>query len=340
MTRVVVTGGAGYIGSHTCIQLSLAGFEVSVVDNFANSSPQVIDRISRLTGAEIDMHVCDVRDEDRMTYILREASAVVHFAARKIASESLEKPADYYSVNVGGTAALLAAMAAANCNKLVFSSSAAVYGIDTHFPISEDHSRGAINPYGLTKQRAEEIIEDVCRFSGLQAVMLRYFNPVGAHPSAEIGESLDSAPGNLMPYILRVASGQQEALLVHGDDYDTRDGTGVRDYIHVMDVAEAHCAAVRFLDSSPGCIALNVGTGCGHSVLEVIEAFTRVTGRQVPHRIGPRRGGDVPELWADPSKAKRILGWAAEKNIDEMCRDAWEWCISNPHGYADDPGTL
>jgi len=334
MARIVVTGGAGYIGSHTCVLLARAGHAVTVVDNLANASPRAVERARELAGQEMALVVQDVSDHEAMASILRGADAVIHFAGLKAVGESVEKPLAYYGNNVGGTIALLKAMESVGVNAIVFSSSATVYGDPESLPIDERARTGATNPYGHSKLMSEQVIRDACAANPRMAgVLLRYFNPVGAHPSGRIGEDPLGVPNNLMPFVAQVAVGRRDRLQVFGGDYPTSDGTGVRDYIHVMDLAEAHVSAVEHALANAGCITLNLGTGTGYSVLEMVRAFEQACGRPIPYEIVGRRPGDVAAVWADPALARTTLGWRALRGLGEMCRDAWAWQSANPHGY-------
>ncbi len=333
---ILVTGGAGYIGSHTCVELLQAGYEVLVLDNFSNSHMESLRRVEKICGREVQLVEGDIRDAallDRL-FEAHEVSAVIHFAGLKAVGESVEKPMAYYHNNVYGTLVLCEAMARHGVFNLVFSSSATVYGDPHSVPIREDFPLSATNPYG----RSKLMIEDILRDLGIaeprwNAILLRYFNPVGAHPSGLIGEDPNGIPNNLMPYITQVAVGKLECLSVFGDDYPTVDGTGVRDYIHVVDLALGHLAALRNLDSTPGVVAYNLGTGQGYSVLEMVAAFARASGREVPYRIAPRRAGDIASCYADPSLAASALDWRATRGVAEMTRDAWNWQRQNPNGY-------
>lgn len=334
MARIVVTGGAGYIGSHTCVLLARAGHAVTVVDNLANASPRAVERARELAGQEMALVVQDVSDHEAMASILRGADAVIHFAGLKAVGESVEKPLAYYGNNVGGTIALLKAIESVGVNAIVFSSSATVYGDPESLPIDERARTGATNPYGHSKLMSEQVIRDACAANPRMAgVLLRYFNPVGAHPSGRIGEDPLGVPNNLMPFVAQVAVGRRDRLQVFGGDYPTPDGTGVRDYIHVMDLAEAHVSAVEHALANAGCITLNLGTGTGYSVLEMVRAFEQACGRPIPYEIVGRRPGDVAAVWADPALARTTLGWRALRGLGEMCRDAWAWQSANPHGY-------
>lgn len=345
-TRVLVTGGAGYIGSHTCVELMAAGFEVTVVDNLSNSKYEVIRRVEKITGCKLDFVEADISDLEEMIRVFARAriAVVIHFAGFKAVGESCERPLVYYRNNVGGTLSLCEAMAAAGVKRMVFSSSATVYGDPASVPIREDFPLQASNPYGRSKLFIEEILRDLAAADRLTkteppwtVTLLRYFNPVGAHVSGLIGEDPRGIPNNLMPYITQVAVGKLPELKIFGGDWPTRDGTGVRDYIHVVDLAKAHVKALEKQLASPagGVFTYNLGTGAGYSVLEVVRAFEKVTGCRVPYRIVGRRPGDVAEVYADPSRAAEELGWRAERGIEDMVRDAWRWQSQNPDGYPD-----
>lgn len=326
--RVAVTGGAGYIGSHTTVCLLEAGHDVLILDSFINAARDVPDRIAGLTGRRPDVTRTDVTDTPAMTDVLRRfrPEAVLHFAGLKAVGESVADPLEYYRVNVGGSLSLMRAMDAVGCTRLVFSSSATVYGEPDLVPTPETHPLRPANPYGQSKRMVEQLVLDWgVANPQVAGVNLRYFNPVGAHASAEIGEAPEGTPNNLMPYIAQVATGQRAELAVFGDDYKTPDGTGVRDYIHVVDLAEAHLAALDLARAGPGTDTINVGTGRGYSVLEMIRAFEAASGRAVPYHIAPRRSGDVAIYLADPSRATDRLGWRARRDLDTMCRDAWAW---------------
>jgi UDP-glucose 4-epimerase len=330
-----LTGGIGYIGSHTAVVLSEAGHEVVLFDNLCNSKRSVLDRLETITGKRFPFIEGDVRDAAKLeeTLTAYNIDAVIHFAGLKAVGESVEKPIEYYDNNIGGMISLLKAMRAADVKTLVFSSSATVYGDPQYLPLDEEHPTSATNPYGRSKLHIEEMLADVAKSdASWRIACLRYFNPVGAHDSGLIGEDPNDIPNNLMPYIAQVASGKLPKLNVFGDDYDTPDGTGVRDYIHVMDLAEGHSAALGFLENHTGWHAINLGTGMGYSVLEMVRAFERASGRAVPHLIAPRRAGDIATCYADPAKAKRELGWEARRGLDEMMRDAWRWQSMNPDG--------
>jgi UDP-glucose 4-epimerase len=333
---ILVTGGAGYIGSHTCLVLLEAGYEVVVVDNLCNSKSDSLSRVEEVTGKAIQFHLGDLRDGLVLKHLFEQEKidAVVHFAGLKAVGESTEIPLDYYQNNVGGTANLLEEMDHAGVKDIVFSSSCTVYGAPETLPIREDFPLGAVNPYGRTKLTIEYMLQDLAASDPEWNIsILRYFNPVGAHPSGEIGEDPLGIPNNLMPYITQVAVGELERLAVFGDDYDTPDGTCIRDYIHVMDLAEAHVAALKKLEEKPVIMVHNVGTGRGYSVLETVQAFERATGREVPFEITGRRAGDAPAAYADPTLAKTELGWKAGRSLEDMCRDAWNWQQKNPRGY-------
>ena len=326
---ILVTGGAGFIGSHTCVALAQAGIPFLILDNFSNSQRSVLERLGRITGAAVPCVEGDVRDEALLARVLAEHSitGVIHFAAFKAVGESVREPLRYYDNNVAGTLTLLRAMQAAGVRSIVFSSSATVYGDPATLPVREDFPLSATNPYGQSKLMMEQMLADVdASEPGLWSIArLRYFNPVGAHESGLIGEDPQDVPNNLAPYVAQVAAGWREALSVYGNDYPTPDGTGVRDYIHVCDLAEGHVAALRYLREHSGLLTVNLGTGRPVSVLEMVRGFERASGRPVPLRIVPRRAGDVASCWADPSLAERLLGWRAERGLDAICADAWRW---------------
>lgn len=333
---VLVTGGAGYIGSHTAVALHDAGRDVVIVDNFANSSPLAIDAIRALTTPELVFVETDLLDGDAMRKVFEqhEITEVVHFAAHKAVTESVHEPIEYYQNNLGSLLGVLEAMLACGVEKLVHSSSCTVYGQPEVLPVAESAPVGAASPYGWTKLMSEQIISDVCAARPLASIMLRYFNPVGAHPSGTLGEDPNDIPNNLVPLVMQVASGRREQLPVFGDDYDTVDGSGVRDYIHVVDLAEAHVAALDALIAGhDGAIAVNVGTGKGTSVLEVIEAARRATGKAIPYEILGRRAGDIAKTWAATDRALEFLGWRATRDIDDMMQDHWRWQSRHPNGY-------
>ena len=325
---VLLTGGAGYIGSHTAVELIETGYDVLIADNFYNSKPEVLDAIEKITGkrpALEEIDVCDVEKVDAM-FAKYDIEAVLHFASYKAVGESVEKPLMYYRNDLDTLLTVMEAMKKHGVNNLIFSSSATVYGVPEIVPLVEGMPTGCTNPYGWTKYMAEQIIQDVCYAEkDMSAVILRYFNPIGAHRSALIGEQPNGVPNNLMPYITQVASGIRPHLNVFGDDYDTPDGTGVRDYIHVVDIAKGHIAAVKYAMSHKGAEVVNLGTGNGYSVLDIVKAFERVNGVPVPYVIAPRREGDVARCYANPEKAEKLLGWKAQEDLDSMCKDAWEW---------------
>lgn len=334
---ILVTGGAGYIGSHTCVALIQAGFRPVVIDNLCNSSAESLARVERIAGQRPTLVEADVRDARALDAALAEhrPQAVIHFAGLKAVGESVEKPLLYYDNNVGGTVTLLEAMRRAGLTNIIFSSSATVYGDPAEVPIREDFPLSATNPYGRSKLMIEDILGDVARAEPhWRIARLRYFNPVGAHESGLIGEDPRGVPNNLMPYITQVAVGRLQRLRVFGGDWPTADGSGVRDYIHVMDLAEGHVAALRHLLGHAGMFTVNLGTGQGYSVLQMIQAFGRCIGRELPHEIVDRRPGDIAECWADPGAAERLLGWKARRGLDAICADAWRWQQGNPQGYA------
>jgi len=337
MTTVLVTGGAGYIGSHTCVELLANGYDVVVVDNLCNSKVESLRRVQELAGRPLKFIEADIRDREAMRAVFREHAidAVIHFAALKAVGESVAKPLMYYENNIAGTVALAAVMGEAGVKTLVFSSSATVYGDPASVPIREDFPTGPTNPYGRTKWMMEYVLRDVAAADpAWHIALLRYFNPVGAHPSGRIGEDPNGIPNNLMPFVSQVAVGKRAKLGVFGDDYATPDGTGVRDYIHVVDLARGHVKAIERMAKGPGVLTVNLGTGRGYSVLEVVHAFEAASGRKVPYEIGPRRPGDIAQCYADPASAEKELGWHAERGIEEMCVDAWRWQSGNPDGYA------
>ena len=325
---ILLTGGAGYIGSHTAVELIEAGYEVLIADNFYNSKPEVLDAIEKITGTRPALEEIDVCNVDKVDAMFEkyDIEAVLHFASYKAVGESVEKPLMYYRNDLDTLITVMEAMKKHGVNNLIFSSSATVYGTPETVPLVEEMPTGCTNPYGWTKYMSERIIQDVCNAQEeMSAVILRYFNPVGAHKSALIGEQPNGVPNNLMPYITQVASGIRPHLNVFGDDYDTPDGTGVRDYIHIVDIAKGHIAAVKYAMSHKGVEVINLGTGNGYSVLDMIKAFERVNGVPVPYKIVSRRPGDVAQCYADPAKAEKVLGWKAEEDLDSMCKDAWEW---------------
>jgi UDP-glucose 4-epimerase len=336
MTNILLTGGAGYIGSHTYVSLFEAGYSPVILDNFANSHPAVLERLQAITGRPAVCEQGDVLDTSWVEEVLRrhQIAGVVHFAGDKAVGESVAKPLKYYRNNLGGAVSLMQAMENAGCETLVFSSSATVYGDPQRVPIAEDSPRSHTNPYGHTKLVIEDMLaaQRVARPEWKVAV-LRYFNPVGAHPSGLIGEDPAGIPNNLMPYITQVALGQRPQLQVFGSDYPTPDGTGVRDYIHVCDLAEGHVAALKALLDAGRSFTVNLGTGQGYSVLEVVRAFEAASGRPVPYHLAPRRPGDVAQAYADPARAEELLGWRAQRTLAQMCTDAWRWQSRNPNGY-------
>ncbi|HVE90802.1 MAG TPA: UDP-glucose 4-epimerase GalE [Actinomycetota bacterium] len=334
---ILVTGGAGFIGSHTCVALLEAGHHVTVLDNLSNSSAEAIRRVERLTGREVLLEEADLTDAVAVDGVMSSGrfDSVIHFAGLKAVAESTQVPLHYYANNVSGTLILLESMARHGITRLVFSSSATVYGEPASVPVTEDFPLSATNPYGRTKLMIEQILSDVTASdSGVKFISLRYFNPAGAHPSGLIGEDPLGIPNNLMPNVMQVAAGRRPALKVYGTDYPTRDGTAVRDYIHVMDLAQGHLAALDALEGVPGCVAVNLGTGRGSTVLEVIAAASRAVGADIAYETAPRRPGDVAETYADASRAERELGWRASRTLDDMCRDAWHWQSQNPGGYS------
>ncbi len=336
--RVLVSGGAGYIGSHTVLHLLAGGHDVLIADDFANSKPTVIGRMESLSGRRIPVHVLNLTDVDKTEHLFatEHIDAVIHFAGHKAVGESVEKPLDYYSNNLVTTLSLLRAMAAHDVRRLVFSSSATVYGDNAPVPYREDHEPlAAASPYGRTKVLNEHLLRDVAMAGGgLKVALLRYFNPVGAHPSGTLGEDPQGVPNNLMPFIAQVAVGRRERLQVFGDDYPTADGTCERDYIHVEDLAAGHVAALEHLDAmSEPVRAFNLGSGRGTSVLELLRAFERAVGREIPYDVVGRRAGDLPGYWADPTRAAEELGWRTTRSIDDMCADTWRWQSQNPDGY-------
>ena len=336
--RVLVTGGAGYIGSHTVLALLAEGHDVVVVDNLCNSKASVIGRLEELSGKHVPFHVFDVRDEDKLSQLFADepVDAVIHFAGLKAVGESVEQPLSYYETNLGSTFALVSAMSRAGVRRLVFSSSATVYGESAPVPMTEDLPTSATNPYGWSKVMQEQILTDVAAATpGFQVALLRYFNPVGAHPSGQIGEDPQGIPNNLMPFVAQVAVGRRERLSVFGGDYETTDGTGERDYIHVVDLAEGHVAALEHLAAHPeiGARAWNLGTGHGTSVLEMVKAFEVASGREVPYEITDRRPGDLPVVYADTTRAADELGWRTSRTVEDMCADTWRWQSANPQGF-------
>jgi UDP-glucose 4-epimerase len=337
MSKILVTGGAGYIGSHTCIELMAAGHEVAIVDNFRNSKPAVLERIARIAGRAPAFFEADVREQRVLERIFDagDYDAVIHFAGLKAVGESVTAPLSYYDNNVGGTLALCQAMRGHGVKTLVFSSSATVYGDPERLPLTEDARLSVTNPYGRSKLMVEDALRDLAAAEpDWRIALLRYFNPIGAHESGLIGEDPQGIPNNLLPYVAQVAVGKLERLRVFGGDYDTPDGTGVRDYIHVCDLAQGHVAALRYLADSQGLATVNLGTGQGYSVLQVVKAFEQASGRVVSYEVAPRRSGDIAACYADPSLAEKLLGWRARFGIERMCADAWRWQSGNPEGYA------
>ena len=335
---ILVSGGAGYIGSHTCVELLEAGYDIVVVDNLCNASEEAVRRVEQITGKTVPFvkaDLCDPAATEALFAQYPDIDAVMHFAGLKAVGESVRKPLEYYTNNLVSTLVLLNVMRDHGVKNFVFSSSATVYGDPASVPIREDFpTGGTTNPYGTTKVFTERILTDCCHADPeLNVALLRYFNPIGAHPSGLIGEDPNGIPNNLVPYIAKVAVGKLEKVHVFGNDYPTPDGTGVRDYIHVVDLARGHVAAIKKLEQKPGLFICNLGTGHGYSVLDVINAFSKACGKEIPYVIDPRRPGDIAECWCDPSKAKRELGWEAQYGIDEMCRDSWNWQSHNPNGY-------
>ena len=334
---ILITGGAGYIGSHTALELLNEGYDVVVFDNLSNSSQESLRRVEELTGKQVCFYEGDVQDEDALRAMFKEQKidAVIHCAALKAVGESVQKPLEYYQNNISGTLTLLKVMREVGVKNIVFSSSATVYGSPEEMPITEACPKGqCTNPYGWTKSMMEQIMSDVQKADpSWNVILLRYFNPVGAHKSGRIGEDPKGIPNNLMPYISQVAVGKLEKLGVFGNDYDTPDGTGVRDYIHVVDLAIGHVKAINYIFTNPGLDVINLGTGQGYSVLDMVKAFSKACGKEIPYEIKPRREGDIAMCYADPSKAARVLGWKAERGLDEMCEDTWRWQSQNPGGY-------
>lgn len=335
--KILLTGGAGYIGSHTCVELLEKGYEVVIADDFSNSKPEVLNRIKEITGKEVDFYQIDVGNYADLNKLFDEQpiEAVIHFAGFKAVGESCRKPLMYYRNNIDATLTLLEVMDNHDVNKIVFSSSATVYGENNPIPYKETMPiTGCTNPYGWTKLMIEQILRDAANAdSKLTAVLLRYFNPIGAHPSGRIGEDPSGIPNNLLPYVAQVATGKLPELGVFGNDFPTKDGTGVRDYIHVVDLAKGHVAALEFADKFTGVEAINLGSGEGHSVLDVVNTFSKVNNVEIPYKIKERRAGDLPEYYADAQKAKELLNWTAEKTLEDMCRDLWNWQSNNPNGY-------
>lgn len=334
--RILVTGGAGYIGSHTLIEMLKDDHDVHVVDNFSNSSEEPLKRVQQLTNKPVTWTRADLRDHDSLNQTVRDfrPDAVIHFAGLKAVGESTQKPLDYYDVNVSGTVGLLRAMDSVGCKRIIFSSSATVYGEPVYLPYDEAHPENPTSVYGRTKQQAEHIIRDWASATpGSAAVLLRYFNPVGAHVSGDLGEDPQGIPNNLMPFVAQVAVGRRDKLTVFGNDYDTEDGTCIRDYIHVTDLASAHVAALRYALDSTGTELFNIGTGQGQSVLDMVHAFGRAIGRDIPYVVSGRRPGDIARMQADCSRAADLMGWRAQFGVDDMCASTWKWQSKNPEGY-------
>lgn len=338
MAKILITGGAGYIGSHTALELLNEGYEVVIYDNLSNSSKESVNRVEELTGKKMKFYEGDVLDERKLRDMFQaeHVDAVIHCAALKAVGESVQKPLEYYHNNITGTLTLMRIMREASVKNIVFSSSATVYGSPEMIPITEECPKGeCTNPYGWTKSMMEQIMEDTQKADPeWNVILLRYFNPVGAHKSGRIGEDPKGIPNNLMPYISQVAVGKLEKLGVFGDDYDTPDGTGVRDYIHVVDLALGHVKAIDYIFTNPGLDIINLGTGTGYSVLDMVKAFAKACRKEIPYEIKPRRGGDIAMCYAAPEKAARVLGWKAERGLEEMCEDTWRWQSQNPDGYA------
>lgn len=337
---VLVTGGAGYIGSHTCVRLLECGYKIVVIDNMSNSHPEALRRIKLLTGKDFRVYQEDLRNEEVLSRIFSEnqIEAVIHFAGFKAVGESVQQPLKYYDNNLNSTVTLLKIMERHHVRNLVFSSSATVYGNPGSVPILEDFPLSATNPYGMTKLMIENILKDIHKTDKhWNIALLRYFNPIGAHESGLLGENPNGIPNNLMPYITQVAVGKLEKLGVFGDDYPTKDGTGVRDYIHVVDLADGHLAALKKLDAGCGLLICNLGTGIGYSVLEMLKAFETASGKKIPYEIAARRSGDIAVCYADASRAERELSWKAVRSLEEMCRDSWNWQQKNPDGYTGSP---
>ena len=337
--NILVTGGAGYIGSHTCLELLNSGYGVVVIDNLCNSNPRALERVQRLAGKELKFYQGDVRDGELLRKIFREneIGCVIHFAGLKAVGESVAKPWEYYDNNLNSTLVLTRVMKEVGMKNIIFSSSATVYTADNEMPLKEtSRTGGCTNPYGWTKYMTEQILSGISHADGdWSVVLLRYFNPIGAHESGLIGEDPRGIPNNLMPYITQVAIGRREKLSVYGNDYDTPDGTGVRDYIHVVDLAKGHVAAVKYACGNTGCEVFNLGTGIGYSVLDMVHTFCRVNNVKVPYEIAARRPGDIAACYADPSRSARVLGWKAEHTLADMCRDSWNWQSKNPMGYGE-----
>lgn len=335
MQTILVTGGTGFIGSHTCVELIQAGYDVVILDNLSNSKESCVDRIKEITGVGVKFYKADLLDLESTKHVFEEnkIDSVIHFAGLKAVGESVEKPLEYYENNIGGTINLLKAMRDANCKSIVFSSSATVYGVNNKVPYTEDMTTSATNPYGYTKVMIEQILNDMTvSDSDWSVVALRYFNPIGAHESGRIGENPNGIPNNLVPYIAQVALGKLEHLRVFGDDYETPDGTGVRDYIHVTDLAKGHLAALEYAAENKGFQPINLGTGKGSSVMEVVKAYEKACGKNIPVVVTPRRAGDIAESYAETGLAKKLLGWEAKLDINKMCEDSWNFTVKNPEG--------
>ena len=337
--KILVTGGTGFIGSHTVVELQKAGYEVVIVDNLYNSKEIVLDRIETITGKRPAFYNLDVNDREGLNKVFdkEDIGAVIHFAGYKAVGESTRKPIEYYANNLGSTLVLCDVMRNHGCKKIVFSSSATVYGNPAFVPITEECPLGVTtNPYGESKSMQERILTDICKSDDEWSVMLlRYFNPIGAHESGLMGEDPKGIPNNLLPYVAQVAAGKLEKVHVFGNDYDTPDGTGVRDYIHVVDLAKGHVKAIQGFEKLNGVNIFNLGTGVGYSVLDIIHAFAKACGKEIPYVIDPRRPGDIATCYSDPTKAKEVLGWTAEKTLEDMCKDAWNWQSKNPDGYGE-----
>lgn len=334
--KILLTGGAGFIGSHTCIELIKAGHEAVIADDLSNSKPAVLERLKELTGKDIPFYNIDVADKEKVDRMFAKESfdAVIHFAGFKAVGESVAKPLMYYRNNLDTTLTLLETMAKYNVSNFVFSSSATVYGVPERVPLVEGMKTGCTNPYGWTKLMIEQILTDAAAADkDLSVVLLRYFNPIGAHPSGRIGEDPTGIPNNLLPYITQVAIGKLPQLGVFGNDYPTHDGTGVRDYIHVVDLAKGHVKAIEYAGKNKGTEIFNLGTGIGYSVLDIVKAFEKANDIKIPYVIKPRRDGDIAECYADPTKARDVLGWQAEETLENMCKDSWRWQSNNPKGY-------
>lgn len=334
--KILLTGGAGFIGSHTCIELIKAGHKAVIADDLSNSKPAVLERLKELTGQDIPFYNIDVADKEKVDSMFAKENfdAVIHFAGFKAVGESVAKPLMYYRNNLDTTLTLLEAMAKYNVNNFVFSSSATVYGVPERVPLVEGMKTGCTNPYGWTKLMIEQILTDAAAADkNLSVVLLRYFNPIGAHPSGRIGEDPTGIPNNLLPYITQVAIGKLPQLGVFGNDYPTHDGTGVRDYIHVVDLAKGHVKAIEYAHKNKGTEIFNLGTGIGYSVLDIVKAFEKANDIKIPYVIKPRRDGDIAECYADPTKARDVLGWRAEETLENMCKDSWRWQSNNPKGY-------